>query len=144
MASPGPGPCGPDADRAGPAHDSTTAHDTAALADDSATDNSTPDNSTPDNSATPLADDSTTDNSTPDDSTPDDSTPDDSAAALADDSTTDDWDYGTVTSAALPPSMRTPGGEVIRGRLGRSPVWRRLRGVWDWWRAWGSNPEPTD
>jgi hypothetical protein len=70
VASPGPGPCGPEADRAGPAHDSTAAHDST---------------------------------------TADDATADDTAAA--DDSTIDDWDYGTVTSTALSPSMRTLWGD---------------------------------
>ena len=94
MASPGPGPCGPDADRAGPAHDSATAHDDPAADDDPAAahDPAAHDPAAHDPAAhdpAALADDSTTAHGP--------------AAALADDSTTDDRDYGTVTSTALSP-----------------------------------------
>ena len=118
MASPGPGPCGPDADRAGPAHDSATAHDDPAADDDPAAahdpaahdsaahDSAAHDSAAHDSAAhdsAALADDSSTAHDPAAALADDSTTAHGPAAALADDSTTDDRDYGTVTSTALSP-----------------------------------------
>jgi hypothetical protein len=84
VASPGPGPYGPDAARAGPAHDTAAAPT---------------DNSTSDDTAAAPTDDSTSDDTAA--APTDDSTCDDTAAAPTDDSTSDNTTADCLTGVPL-------------------------------------------